>query len=348
MRDRLWRADRPSLLRAMLVPPALLYGALATARRRAAARRFRPAFRSPVPTIVVGNLSVGGTGKTPTAQWIARWCAAHGLRPGIVLRGVGGDERRLHGRAVPGGVVEAHADRPRAARRAVARGAQVLILDDGFQRLDVARDLDIVLVSADAADAVRWPLPAGPWREPWAALTAADLIVVTRKAADDAAVAAVVRRARAAAGPAPPLVVARLMLDGFTPLGGGSTLPATALAGRRILAAAGIGDPRAFGRQLEQLGARVRLHALPDHHAWPPRTVARVLHAGSEVDYVVVTAKDAVKLRTRWPSTAPEPLVAGLRLMWERGEATVEAALRQAVGEPMITGRRAGAGRRSR
>lgn len=348
MTPRLWRSGRRSLLRCALIPPAIAYGALVAARRRAAARPWRRIARPPVPTIVIGNLSVGGTGKTPMAQWVARWYASRGFHPGIVLRGVGDDETQLHREALPDAVIVADPDRPRAARRAVADGAEILVVDDGFQRLDLARDLDVVLLSADAADAVGWPLPAGPWREPWSALAGADLIVVTRKAASRAQTDAVAARARAAAGPHVPLAVARLAVDGFRTLRGGRVLAAEAVAGRRVLAAAGIGDPRAFGRQLEALGAVVETRALPDHYAWPARAVDRLLHSVSEVDYVVVTAKDAVKLASRWPSTAVEPLVAGLRLTWERGEAIVHTALAGAAREPMFTATRAGTDRHRR
>ena len=123
-----------------------------------------------VPTISVGNLTVGGTGKTPMAGWIANYLVAAGRRPGIVLRGYGADEAQVHRLAAPEAIVREHANRWRAAEAAIAAGADVVVLDDGFQRLDLARDLDVALVSAESLQASRWTLPAGPWREGMPAL----------------------------------------------------------------------------------------------------------------------------------------------------------------------------------
>ncbi len=118
-----------------------------------------------MPSVAIGNLSVGGSGKTPIAGWIATYFADQGHRPAILLRGVGGDETLVHRELVPRAIVVPDPDRVAGAVRAVAAGADVLVLDDAYQRLDVARDLNICVVSAETRVAVRWPLPAGPWRE---------------------------------------------------------------------------------------------------------------------------------------------------------------------------------------
>src|SRR5437879_13884893 len=104
------------------------------------------AVRLPLPTIAVGNLSVGGTGKTPLAAWIAGYCAARGRTPGIRLRGYGGDEPLVHRRLVPQAVVVANPDRVAGAAAAQAQGARVLVLDDAYQLLGVGRDLNIAVV----------------------------------------------------------------------------------------------------------------------------------------------------------------------------------------------------------
>ena len=135
------------------------------------------------PSVAVGNLTVGGSGKTPIAIWIARHYVARGLRPGILLRGYGDDEALVHQHAVPEAVVVADPDRAAGAERALANGAQVLVLDDAYQRLDVRRDLNILVISAETTRAVRWPLPAGPVARGWAALDRADAVIVTRKRA---------------------------------------------------------------------------------------------------------------------------------------------------------------------
>src|SRR5437879_11652293 len=123
------------------------------------------AVRLPLPTIAVGNLSVGGTGKTPLAAWIAGSCAARGRAPGILLRGYGGDEPLVHRRLVPQAVVVANPDRVAGAAAAQAQGARVLVLDDAYQLLGVRRDLNIVLVRAESVAASPWPLPPGPRRQ---------------------------------------------------------------------------------------------------------------------------------------------------------------------------------------
>src|SRR5437879_3605523 len=126
--------------------------------------------------------SLGGRDrKTPLAAWIARRYAGRGRVPGILLRGYGGDEPLVHRRLAPDAVVVADPNRVAGAERARAAGADILVLDDAFQLLSVARDLNIAVVSAESIAGSPWPLPAGPWRERWDALARADVIVVTRK-----------------------------------------------------------------------------------------------------------------------------------------------------------------------
>jgi tetraacyldisaccharide 4'-kinase len=291
--------------------------------------------RLPLPSVAVGNLSVGGAGKTPVAAWIAARYAAQGLKPGILLRGYGGDEALVLARLVPGAVVVANPDRMAGAARAQSAGASVLVLDDAFQHLRVARDLNIVVVSAESADAAPWTLPAGPWRESWRAVDRADWLVVTRKRASPEAVAALVERLGAARRELP-LSVAHLALVGFEGMQTGEERAVEIVAGRRVLAAAGVGDPASLAAQLAALGASVQLVVYQDHHAYSAADVGALLRAGAGADYVVVTEKDAVKLRGVWPRDASEPLVAQLRVSWERNGAPLERAV-DAVGarEPL-------------
>lgn len=309
-----------------LLPFSLLYGA--TMRLRAAAYRGRllRTDRLPLPTVAVGNLSVGGTGKTPVAAWIAAHYVALGSKPGILLRGYGGDEALVHHRLVPEAVVVTDPDRREGARRAVAGGAQVLVLDDAFQLLSVRRDLNIAVVSAESADGAQWTLPAGPWREAWQALARADWIVVTRKRVGREAAEQVAERL-AARQPGRAVSVAHLTHDRFEGLQSGASHPAAVVQGRRVVAAAGIADPESFAAQLEGLGANVHLLAYQDHHPYPQSDVDRLVGASAGADYVVVTEKDAVKLRGRWPREAPEPLVAVLAVHWERNGRQLEQAL---------------------
>ena len=143
----IWRARTPGarLARLALLPAAAVFHVTAGARAKAYRSGWLPSGRLPEPSVAVGSLAVGGAGKTPLAAWIAGYYARSGLTPAILLRGYGGDEADVHRRAVPRAVVIEHADRVRAARRAVARGADVLVLDDAFQRLDIRRDLNVAV-----------------------------------------------------------------------------------------------------------------------------------------------------------------------------------------------------------
>src|SRR5439155_7923028 len=302
-----------------------------------AARGRADAVRLPLPTIAVGNLSVGGTGKTPLAAWIADYCVARGRTPGILLRGYGGDEPLVHRRLVPQAVVVANPDRVAGAVAARAQGARVFVLDDAYQLLGVGRDLNIAVVSAESAAASPWPLPAGPWREGRDALGRADLIVVTRRCASaEAARVLADRLGRRRRGVETPVCTARLAVTHLEGMRSGGRQELEVLAGRRVLAAAGIADPESFAAQLGTAGASVQLVAYQDHHAYRPADLERLVRAAAGGDYVVVTEKDAVKLRRQWPGSAAEPLVAVLAVHWERNG----RALEQAVDAALASARR--------
>ena len=319
----LWsEAPLARVARTPLIPLAGVYWSIM--KLRAAQRS--PAVRLPLPTIAVGNLSVGGTGKTPLAAWIAAYCATRGCTPAILLRGYGGDEPLVHRRLVPQAVVVANPDRVAGAVAAQAQGAQALVLDDAYQLLRVARDLNIAVVSAESVTGSPWPLPAGPWRERWDALERAHVIVVTRKCAP-AAQAGVLADALRRTTPAALVCTAWLALDQLEGMQSGTRRDTAGLAGRRVVAAAGIADPESFAEQLRAAGARVQLVAYQDHHRFSPADVARLARAAVEGDNVVVTEKDAVKLRQWWPGSAPEPLVASLTVRFERNGPALEQAL---------------------
>lgn len=310
------------IARLPLVPLAGVYWTVMRVRAATAGATTR----LPLPTIGVGNLSVGGAGKTPLAAWIARYCAARGHRPGILLRGYGGDEPLVHRRLVPEAIVVANPDRVAGAVTARAQGAQVLVLDDAYQLLHVARDLNIAVVSAESVDGSPWPLPAGPWREQWGALTRADVIAVTRKRASaEAAAAAAGELARRR--PGVPVAVAWLALKHLEGMQSGTRRELGVLEGRRVLAAAGIADPESFAAQLASTGAVVQLAAYQDHHPFAGGDVQWLARAAAAGDYVVVTEKDAVKLRGRWPEHAPEPWVAVLDVRWEQNRGALEQAV---------------------
>jgi tetraacyldisaccharide 4'-kinase len=326
-----WSGGAPArAARGVLLPFAFLYRTVMSARANAYHRGWLRQRPLPLPAVAIGNLAVGGAGKTPLAAWTAAFFASRGIKPGILLRGYRGDEQAVHQRLVPGAIVVADADRVAGAVAARAAGARVLVLDDAYQRLNVARDVNVAVISTESAPPrhVAWPLPAGPWREDWSALGRAHVIVVTRRRAPVAESRALAARL---AGRWAGAVVAsvHLALDSLAGLRSGRRVELSALAQKRVLVAAGIADPVSFAAQVRAAGASVQLLAYQDHHAYPPGDVARLAQAAKDADYVVVTEKDAVKLRSRWPagSDTPEPLVAQLALRWELNGRAVEQIL---------------------
>jgi len=323
----LWTSRRPDarLARLALLPASGLWRLAMDGRRLAYRRGWLGVQDLPLPSVAVGNLTVGGSGKTPIAIWIAQHYVERGLRPGILLRGYGGDEALVHQHSVPEAVVVADPDRVAGAERALAHGAQVLVLDDAYQRLDVHRDLNVLVMSAETTRAVRWPLPAGPWREGWDALDRADAVIVTRKRATPEAALAMVRELEGHIRG--PIAVAYLGLRTLEGLVSGTRRPASTLAGKRVVAASGIADPDAFVAQTKATGAAVQVATWKDHHDYRDEDVAWLAHAARRADHVVITQKDAVKLRDRWPAAVPETLVALLDLSWEEGGERIAAVL---------------------
>ncbi|HWA58521.1 MAG TPA: tetraacyldisaccharide 4'-kinase [Gemmatimonadales bacterium] len=324
----LWTSRRldARLARTALLPVSALWWAWMRGRRSAYARGWLPVHDLPLPSVAVGNLTVGGSGKTPIAMWIAKYYADRGTVPGILLRGYGGgDEAKVHVRNLPSAHVVADPDRAAGAERALARGAQVLVLDDAFQRLDLRPDLNVLVVSAETTRAVNWLLPAGPFREGWEAIARADLVIVTRKRAtrESAERLAASLRGRVRG----PVAIAHLGLARFEGLVSGTRTEPSALKGRRVVAASAIADPEGFVAQTKATGAAVQVATWKDHHEYRQEDIAWLAHAARRADHVVITEKDAVKLRDQWPADAPEPLVAVLDLTWEEGGDDIAVAL---------------------
>lgn len=323
----LWTSRRldARLARVGLLPAAAVWRAGMGLRELAFQRGWRAAHALPLPSVAVGNLTVGGSGKTPIAAWVARHFAAGGRRPGILLRGYGADEVLVHRHDVPEAVVVANPDRLAGAATAAADGAEVLVLDDAFQRLDVLRDLNVLVVSAETTLAVRWPLPAGPWREGWGAIERADFVIVTRKRATAEAAAALA--AEISRTCAVPIAIVHLGLHHLEGMLSGASRPVETLRGERVVAATAIADPDAFVAQVKGTGAQVQVATWKDHYDFRDEDVAWLARAARKADHVVLTAKDAVKLRDRWPASAPEPLVAILNVRFESGGEAFAAAL---------------------
>jgi tetraacyldisaccharide 4'-kinase len=279
-----------------------------------------------VPVVSVGTLSVGGTGKTPVAAWIARRLVERGAKPGVVLRGYGGDETIVHQRLNPEVPVMAAADRARGIREAIAQGVDVVILDDAFQHRRAGRNADVLLIDADSWSGSVRLIPAGPWREPLRSARRADIVIITRKTGDAASVEGA-RRAIAAAAPNVPIAIVSLAPANLHSTATGQELPLHVLQGADLMAIAGVARPESFFRQLTELGAVVRPHAFPDHHAFSGRDARDLAAQAANSDFVVCTLKDAVKLESLWPAEAGSLWYVSQRLRIETGLPEIDRML---------------------
>ena len=300
--ESVWYGDETEsrIARVLLSPASALYG-VAVAQINTLAVMGRPAV-GPIPALSIGNLTVGGTGKTPVSAWFARRLRESGGTPAIVLRGYGDDETLVHGLLNPDVKVFAGADRAEQVRRAADVGADVAVLDDAFQHRRAARVADVVLMSADRWTGAVRLLPAGPFREPLKALRRATLVVLTVKAAVDDRVRAAERAIRDVTGST--VVTVDLAPASFVAVGAAKIEESLSVwRGRRVLAVSGIGDPASFRSQLQRLGLLPTPMTFADHHRFDAAAVERIVVAARGFDAVVCTLKDAVKLGPLWPSS---------------------------------------------
>jgi tetraacyldisaccharide 4'-kinase len=294
-----------------------LYGAAARLHRHAYRAGWRPRRRFSGHVISVGNLVVGGTGKTPTAAWIASRLHRRGRRVALLSRGVGGRSREpvcvvSDGRRVRTGVAEAgdealvlaaHApgvpvlvgpDRWLAGLRALsAFGSEILVLDDGFHHHRLERDLDVLTVDGAQGFGNRCVLPRGPLREPVSALRRADAVVVVDGplAADDAELLA-------RWTPGASRVEAQRRPVDLRPLDGGPGAPLEVLDGASVGMLAGLARPESLRRTLERLGAKVVAERLfGDHHRYGARDLEGL---DREAPLWITTEKDAIKILPYW------------------------------------------------
>lgn len=326
--ERIWygRDVGARVARLALAPLELLYRGAVAARGAlfdAGALRARD---TAIPALSVGNVTVGGTGKTPTSAWLAARLCELGGQPAIVLRGYGDDEPLVHRRLNPGVPVIVSADRVAGVARAKGAGADVAVLDDAFQHRRANRMADVVLVSADGWTDHAHLLPAGPLREPLTALRRATLVIVTRKAASGADADGVATKLSAVA-PGVPQAVVHLAPAELVSLDGGERQPVSELLGRRVRALAAIGDPRAFLRQLEGAGATVRAEVRPDHHHFSDDEIDAFARSVAPDEMAVCTLKDAVKLADRWPAAAVRLWYVSQHVVVERGGDAVDALI---------------------
>jgi tetraacyldisaccharide 4'-kinase len=292
-----------------------------------------------LPVISVGNLTVGGTGKTPFSAWLATRLQRE-ARPAIALRGYGGDEPEVHRRLNPDVSIIVNSDRAAAVRSAKAAGADVVVLDDAFQHRRVARTADIVLLSAEQLMRPSRLLPSGPWREPLRAVGRADLVVITRKSAGIADAQRAATRLRALF-PGLPIASVHLQPQSLEAANGPDSLPLGALKRASVVAVAAIGEPGVFARQLEQLGAQVAMNAFRDHHDFTDAEIRQIAAHVPADALAICTLKDAVKLGEKWPGPSRLWYVSQ-RLVVEEGAEDIERLLQRVLAARSSTAITAG------
>jgi len=306
---------------APLIPLASLYGLVMRARSAFYAHGLLPQQALSCRVISIGNLTVGGTGKTPVVIALATALRDRGRRVGVVSRGYKrrnadslvevsdgqvlrgrpretGDEPFLIAQRCPGVPVAVGADRPRVGRHLIDRyGVDTLILDDGYQHLALQRDVNILVLDAGAPFGNGYLLPRGRLREPLASIARASAVLVTR--ASQTGYLDEIKSVVHAEAPAVSIWVTDFAPSAVTRVGGSATMEPSVLKGERVLALSGIGHPDSFRRLLVATGSIVVDHCVfPDHHAYSREDVQRVRRAAERlgVDRIVTTEKDAVKL----------------------------------------------------
>jgi tetraacyldisaccharide 4'-kinase len=296
--QRLWYGKRAQLVSLFLVPLSWLFGTVVALRRAAYRSRLLRSHRVARPVIVVGNVTVGGTGKTPFTIWLAELLQARGLQVGIILRGYRGrsvhwprhvtadmpwaevgDEAVLLATRTSA-IVIAGPDRVKDAQDAIVLGAQIVLSDDGLQHYRLHRDAEILVVDAQRGIGNGRLLPAGPLREPIARLRSVDLQVVTSRSESAMALPAT------GAGS----IVASARLSSAQAIVGGEVRSLASFQGTLVHAVAAIGNPASFFEGLRDCGLDIQEHAYSDHAVLTREHIA----FGDDAP-VLMTEKDAVK-----------------------------------------------------
>ncbi|HIJ88089.1 MAG TPA: tetraacyldisaccharide 4'-kinase [Desulfuromonadales bacterium] len=332
--NRSTTSDQLAIL--LLAPFAQMYSCIQYLRVGLYRRGILKTHRLPRPVVSIGNITVGGTGKTPITAFIARLLIAQGYRVVVLSRGYGGslegqsivvsdgvtvmlgpgecgDEPYLLASTVAGLMVVIGTDRYAAGQLAMQQlSPDIFLLDDGFQHLRLWRDLNILLQDCARPLGNGWTLPAGLLREPATATRRADLIIMTRSPEGTTITANL---------PGKPTYAASHRLVDVLPLRGGEPVSLSALQGHRFLAFAGIAHPEFFFSGLRERGLTiVQVLPFPDHVDYDHIRLENIRAAmqGSGAEYAITTEKDGVKLKRLAPDIAAVTYVARLEIEVER------------------------------
>ena len=306
----------------MLPPFSLLYSAAVHTRMAAYRRGLFPVIKLDVPVISVGNLTTGGTGKTPLVEWLCRTLAREGRKICILTRGYGrtnprqrvlvsdganvlsnpadgGDEPFLLAQNLQGiAAVISDRDRVAAGQWAIRElGSEVFVLDDGFQYLRLVRDLNILTIDATNPWGGGSLLPYGRMREPKSGISRADCVVITRS--DQGESASVEKEVRKFLG-TQPILVSQMKTVGMRQLKS-TSLESSAMAGQPVAAFCAIGNPKSFFEHLRVEGHNVVLtRVFSDHHNYDQSDIDRLIHDAQQhgAKHLITTSKDAVKLQS--------------------------------------------------
>lgn len=321
----------------LLWPVAGLYGGVIRARNLYYDRARSAVQRAPVPVISIGNITVGGTGKTPAVIECVRRLHAMDATPAILTRGYRAapgetaDEVLEFRASLPNVPVVVDPDRVAGAQTAAdAHHANCVVLDDGFQHRRLARNLDIVLIDALSPWGGGHMLPTGRLREPLTALRRADLLVITRVNQVERTAVGRIRERLQQLAPHRPLVeagvyVGRLVDRDEEPVS------MTELVARGVVGVCGIGNPATFEKLLSEVCGPVEVLHFADHKQYTSAHVQHIqsLANGLGAAWVVTTRKDWVKLSPLWSAQAPGLVRLDVRMTFEAGADVLDARLRQ-------------------
>jgi tetraacyldisaccharide 4'-kinase len=330
----------PTPLRISFIPLSWGYGAVVRLRAGLYRAGLFTRRRLPCRVVSIGNLTVGGTGKTPVTILVASFLTEKGYRVGVLSRGYrrsggrdmalvsdgrnlllgpdkGGDEPFLIARRCAQAVVAVGADRFQLGQWVLRQiPLDVLVLDDGFQHLAVERDVNLLLLDASTPSSLNHLLPAGQLREPLDASSRASAILLTRSDDKESGGTVLSRLARAGV-PRKPVVRLRFFPEALTDLQGKVKGSLSDLSGLRVVVACGIANPSSFGRDVEGLGVTVvEERVWPDHHVYSGADVQSLSETVKrrKADVVLTTEKDAVKLALVTPGSGLEPIVHVVRM----------------------------------
>lgn len=334
------------LARTALAVPAGIYGVAHSLRRMLYVTGVAPTLHLPCPVISVGNITAGGTGKTPMCELLARKIVARGQRVAILSRGYGpcgtsGADDEAPGSLPVGAARFTHPRRARLARQVLRDfKPDVMVLDDGFQHYAIHRDLDIVLVDALNPFSNNHLLPRGLLRERPSALRRADLIVVTRSNQVDPIRVETLRAHLERLAPGVPVIESIHQPTEIESVSERRTIPLEWLRGRELLAFCGLGNPAGFRKTIEGLGAKLATFvAFPDHHAYSEADVERLNLRAREfmTEAFVTTRKDAAKLSAEL--FEGPLLVVHVELKLTRGAEALDARIERILGAPGLVER---------